>query len=171
MFATPNLSPNHRWPVCQDHGIRGEGFLIGPLRHWRGRGASVCPTALPAEEQIRRVPQFLQRGQPSVQPDHHGERPALGEGNNCDQSRTYRSSPLLFCLLRQGGVRGDDQEKTLSAFVVIALAEAKLAGISCSDPSVDQHVKRYATPPLSSVDLSLTTFSCGVVWCVCYRRS
>lgn len=42
----------------------------------------------------------------------------------------------------QGGLRGDDQEKTLLAFVMIALAEAKLAGINCTDPNIDVNVRR-----------------------------
>lgn len=41
----------------------------------------------------------------------------------------------------QGGLRGDDQEKTLLAFVMIALAEAKLAGITCTDPIIDMEVR------------------------------
>lgn len=32
----------------------------------------------------------------------------------------------------QGGLRGDDPETTLTAFVLIALAEAKQAGIRCT---------------------------------------
>lgn len=45
----------------------------------------------------------------------------------------------------QGGLRGDDQEKTLLAFVMIALAEAKLAGITCTDPNVDVNVRSSAS--------------------------
>ncbi|XP_075871782.1 complement C3-like isoform X2 [Nelusetta ayraudi] len=60
--------------------------------------------------------------------------------NKYDESRnSFREDNPVYSPTIMGGLRGDDQEKTLSAFVVIALAEAKLAGISCSDPSVDQH--------------------------------
>lgn len=40
----------------------------------------------------------------------------------------------------QGGLRGDDPQITLTAFVLIALAEAKQAGISCNDPNVNLEV-------------------------------
>lgn len=51
----------------------------------------------------------------------------------------YKSKPIvsrfsIYCILLlclQGGLRGDDPETTLTAFVLIALAEAKHAGISC----------------------------------------
>lgn len=43
-----------------------------------------------------------------------------------------------MCL--QGGLRGDDPETTLTAFVLIALAEAKQAGIRCNDPDVNVEV-------------------------------
>ncbi|XP_041641340.1 complement C3-like isoform X2 [Cheilinus undulatus] len=36
-----------------------------------------------------------------------------------------------------GGMRGDDPELTLTAFVLVALAEARQAGIRCSDPEVN----------------------------------
>lgn len=45
-------------------------------------------------------------------------------------------------LCHQGGLRGDDPQITLTAFVLIALAEAKQAGISCSDPNVNLEVKK-----------------------------
>ncbi|XP_033480279.2 complement C3-like [Epinephelus lanceolatus] len=41
----------------------------------------------------------------------------------------------------QGG-RGDDPEITLTAFVLIALAEAKQAGLSCMGPSTEVHLHR-----------------------------
>lgn len=43
-------------------------------------------------------------------------------------------------LCPQGGLRGDDPQITLTAFVLIALAEAQQAGISCSDPNVNLEV-------------------------------
>lgn len=39
---------------------------------------------------------------------------------------------ILFSACFQGGLRGDDPEITLTAFVLIALAEAKQAGIRCA---------------------------------------
>lgn len=51
----------------------------------------------------------------------------------------------------QGGLRGDDQEKTLLAFVMIALAEAKLAGITCTDPNIDMNVRNSPSFVLTSV--------------------
>lgn len=45
-------------------------------------------------------------------------------------------------LCHQGGLRGDDPQITLTAFVLIALAEAKQAGISCSDPNVNLEVNK-----------------------------
>lgn len=41
----------------------------------------------------------------------------------------------------QGGLRGDDPAITLTAFVHIALAEAKQAGITCIIPGLDMEVK------------------------------
>ena len=43
-----------------------------------------------------------------------------------------------MCL--QGGQRGDDPEITLTAFVAIALAEAKQTGIRCDDSSANLQV-------------------------------
>lgn len=45
-------------------------------------------------------------------------------------------------LCPQGGLRGDDPQITLTAFVLIALAEAQQAGISCSDPNVGLEVNK-----------------------------
>ncbi|XP_045902795.1 venom factor-like isoform X2 [Micropterus dolomieu] len=39
----------------------------------------------------------------------------------------------VYSTTMTGGLRGDDPETTLTAFVLIALAEAKQAGISCND--------------------------------------
>lgn len=47
---------------------------------------------------------------------------------------------LVFSSCLQGGLRGDDPEITLTAFVMIALAEAKQAGVRCSDPDVNMEV-------------------------------
>uniref|UniRef100_A0A671TD78 Complement component c3b, tandem duplicate 1 n=1 Tax=Sparus aurata TaxID=8175 RepID=A0A671TD78_SPAAU len=43
----------------------------------------------------------------------------------------------VYSTTMTGGLRGDDPETTLTAFVLIALAEAKQAGIRCADPNVD----------------------------------
>lgn len=45
-----------------------------------------------------------------------------------------------MCL--QGGLRGDDPEITLTAFVLIALSEAKQAGIRCTGQGSDIEVSR-----------------------------
>ncbi|XP_068615078.1 complement C3-like, partial [Brachionichthys hirsutus] len=39
-----------------------------------------------------------------------------------------------------GGIRGDDTQITLTAFVLVALLEAKQAGFSCSDPKVNVEI-------------------------------
>lgn len=60
-------------------------------------------------------------------------------------------------LCHQGGLRGDDPEITLTAFVLIALAEAKQAGISCSDPNVNLEVKKQCYLfPLFYLDITDT---------------
>lgn len=51
-------------------------------------------------------------------------------------------NPSCCCLCHQGGLRGDDPQITLTAFVLIALLEAKEAGISCSDPNVNLQVNK-----------------------------
>ena len=74
-----------------------------------------------------------------------------------------------MCL--QGGLRGDDPETTLTAFVLIALAEAKQAGIRCTDPNVDVEVnhtrKRSAELVVPNISLrcvsSLSLRSRGVI--------
>ncbi|KAM7394684.1 hypothetical protein PAMP_021470 [Pampus punctatissimus] len=44
-----------------------------------------------------------------------------------------------------GGLRGDDPETTLTAFVLIALAEAKQAGITCNGPNMEIIIRKTAT--------------------------
>uniref|UniRef100_UPI0037E9C17B venom factor-like n=1 Tax=Semicossyphus pulcher TaxID=241346 RepID=UPI0037E9C17B len=46
----------------------------------------------------------------------------------------------VYSTTMTGGVRGDDPEITLTAFVLIALAEAKQAGIRCTDPNFNTEV-------------------------------
>ncbi|XP_031732921.1 venom factor-like isoform X2 [Anarrhichthys ocellatus] len=43
-----------------------------------------------------------------------------------------------------GGLRGDDPEITLTAFVLIALAEAKQARISCAGPNIEVVIRKTA---------------------------
>ncbi|KAM7419790.1 hypothetical protein PAMA_016741 [Pampus argenteus] len=43
-----------------------------------------------------------------------------------------------------GGLRGDDPEATLTAFVLIALAEAKQAGITCNGPDMEVIIRKTA---------------------------
>uniref|UniRef100_A0A3Q3AZ10 Complement component c3b, tandem duplicate 1 n=1 Tax=Kryptolebias marmoratus TaxID=37003 RepID=A0A3Q3AZ10_KRYMA len=52
----------------------------------------------------------------------------------------YKEDNPVYSTTMTGGLRGDDPQITLTAFVHIALAEAKEAGISCSSSGVD--VKR-----------------------------
>ncbi|TNN34345.1 Complement C3 [Liparis tanakae] len=49
----------------------------------------------------------------------------------------FVESNPVYSTTMTGGLRGDDPETTLTAFVLIALAEAKRAGISCSGPDVE----------------------------------
>ncbi|KAF3852808.1 hypothetical protein F7725_006163 [Dissostichus mawsoni] len=50
----------------------------------------------------------------------------------------------VYSTTMTGGLRGDDPETTLTAFVLIALAEAKHAGISCVSPSVKVVIRKTA---------------------------
>ncbi|XP_074550629.1 venom factor-like [Halichoeres trimaculatus] len=50
---------------------------------------------------------------------------------------TFREDNPVYDTTMTGGVRGDDPEITLTAFVLIALAEADQAGILCEDPDFD----------------------------------
>ncbi|XP_070772937.1 complement C3-like [Enoplosus armatus] len=50
----------------------------------------------------------------------------------------------VYSTTMTGGLRGDDPETTLTAFVLIALAEAKQAGIRCSDPDVNSVIRKTA---------------------------
>ncbi|XP_029015801.1 complement C3-like [Betta splendens] len=47
----------------------------------------------------------------------------------------------VYSTTMTGGLRGDDSETTLTAFVLIALAEAKQAGIRCSAQAAAEQVK------------------------------
>lgn len=60
----------------------------------------------------------------------------------------HTDNHILSYLCRQGGLRGEDPQITLTAFVLIALAEAKQAGFSCSDPNVNLEVKKMLFFPL-----------------------
>ncbi|XP_033986006.1 venom factor-like [Trematomus bernacchii] len=53
----------------------------------------------------------------------------MSRGNFVEDNPVYSTTMT-------GGLRGDDPETTLTAFVLIALAEAKHAGISCVSPSL-----------------------------------
>ncbi|XP_024914124.1 complement C3-like [Cynoglossus semilaevis] len=52
-------------------------------------------------------------------------------------TRTFVEDNPVYSTTMTGGLRGDDPEITLTAFVMIALAEAKQAGVRCSDPDVN----------------------------------
>lgn len=47
----------------------------------------------------------------------------------------------IFPACLQGGVHGDDPETTLTAFVLIALAEAKQAGIQCTSQDAGAQIE------------------------------
>ncbi|KAM9363777.1 venom factor-like [Symphorus nematophorus] len=49
----------------------------------------------------------------------------------------FVESNPVYSTTMTGGLRGDDPEITLTAFVTIALAEARQAGIRCNDPNVN----------------------------------
>ncbi|XP_076583711.1 venom factor-like [Chaetodon auriga] len=49
----------------------------------------------------------------------------------------FREDNPVYSTTMTGGMRGDDPQITLTAFVLIALAEAKQAGISCNDSNVN----------------------------------
>ncbi|XP_058497234.1 complement C3-like [Solea solea] len=49
----------------------------------------------------------------------------------------YAEDNPVYSTTMTGGLRGDDPEITLTAFVLIALAEAKQAGIRCTHPDVN----------------------------------
>ncbi|XP_070684604.1 venom factor-like [Pempheris klunzingeri] len=58
----------------------------------------------------------------------------------------FVESNPVYSTTMTGGMRGDDPEITLTAFVAIALAEAKQAGISCgSDPSENMELVILST--------------------------
>jgi len=60
------------------------------------------------------------------------------------------------CLCLQGGLRGDDPETTLTAFVLIALAEAKRAGIGCTGPDVEVRSISLTVPIIALMIPSLS---------------
>ncbi|KAK5865371.1 hypothetical protein PBY51_019649 [Eleginops maclovinus] len=55
----------------------------------------------------------------------------------------------VYSTTMTGGLRGDDPETTLTAFVLIALAEAKQAGISCISPNVKVVIDQNYNPTQS----------------------
>ncbi|XP_034756642.1 complement C3-like isoform X2 [Etheostoma cragini] len=57
---------------------------------------------------------------------------------------SFREDNPVYTTTMTGGLRGDDPETTLTAFVLIALAEAKQAGIRCTGPSVEVAVRKTA---------------------------
>uniref|UniRef100_A0A3B4ZLY2 Complement C3-like n=1 Tax=Stegastes partitus TaxID=144197 RepID=A0A3B4ZLY2_9TELE len=70
--------------------------------------------------------------------------------------RIYVEDNPVYDTTMTGGLRGDDAATTLTAFVHIALAEAKQAGIRCSSPGVNvertirltsEYLKRALTEP------------------------
>ncbi|XP_033985885.1 cobra venom factor-like [Trematomus bernacchii] len=61
----------------------------------------------------------------------------MSRGNFVEDNPVYSTTMT-------GGLRGDDPETTLTAFVLIALAEAKHAGISCVSPSVKVVIRKTA---------------------------
>ncbi|XP_034092136.1 complement C3-like isoform X2 [Gymnodraco acuticeps] len=61
----------------------------------------------------------------------------MSRGNFVEDNPVYSTTMT-------GGLRGDDPETTLTAFVLIALAEAKHAGISCVSSSVKVVIRKTA---------------------------
>ncbi|KAF1394639.1 hypothetical protein PFLUV_G00003160 [Perca fluviatilis] len=57
---------------------------------------------------------------------------------------SFREDNPVYTTTMTGGLRGDDPETTLTAFVLIALAEAKQARIRCAGPSVEVAVGKTA---------------------------
>ncbi|XP_068177027.1 complement C3-like [Antennarius striatus] len=56
----------------------------------------------------------------------------------------YVEDNPVYSTTMTGGIRGDDPQITLTAFVLIALLEAKEAGIDCSDPKVHISIRKTA---------------------------
>ncbi|XP_068460339.1 complement C3-like [Clinocottus analis] len=56
----------------------------------------------------------------------------------------FEESNPVYSTTMTGGLRGDDPETTLTAFVLIALAEAKRTGISCIQPYVEVVIRKTA---------------------------
>ncbi|XP_028421447.1 complement C3 [Perca flavescens] len=57
---------------------------------------------------------------------------------------SFKEDNPVYSTTMTGGLRGDDPETTLTAFVLIALAEAKQARIRCTGPSVEVAVGKTA---------------------------
>uniref|UniRef100_H3CLD7 Complement component c3b, tandem duplicate 2 n=1 Tax=Tetraodon nigroviridis TaxID=99883 RepID=H3CLD7_TETNG len=57
--------------------------------------------------------------------------------NKLQPNGVYIEHNPVYSTTMTGGLRGEDPQITLTAFVLIALAEAKQAGFSCSDPNVN----------------------------------
>lgn len=57
---------------------------------------------------------------------------------------SFREDNPVYTTTMTGGLRGDDPEITLTAFVLVALAEAKQAGIRCTGPRVELAIHKTA---------------------------
>ncbi|XP_074487043.1 venom factor-like isoform X1 [Sebastes fasciatus] len=57
---------------------------------------------------------------------------------------SFREDNPVYTTTMTGGLRGDDPEITLTAFVLVALAEAKKAGIRCTGPRVELAIHKTA---------------------------
>nr|XP_046229928.1 complement C3-like isoform X2 [Scatophagus argus] len=64
--------------------------------------------------------------------------------NKQQYSGKFREDNPVYSTTMTGGLRGDDPELTLTAFVLIALAEAKQAGINCNDPQANSAISKTA---------------------------
>ncbi|XP_054634136.1 complement C3-like [Dunckerocampus dactyliophorus] len=67
----------------------------------------------------------------------------VGNKHRLPRGHFVEDNPV-YSTTMTGGLRGDDPETTLTAFVLIALAEAKQAGIRCSGPSLEAAIGKTA---------------------------
>lgn len=56
----------------------------------------------------------------------------------------FREDNPVYSTTMTGGLRGDDPQTTLTAFVLVALAEARQAGFGCAGPKMETHVRKTA---------------------------
>uniref|UniRef100_UPI003AAB8061 venom factor-like n=1 Tax=Centroberyx gerrardi TaxID=166262 RepID=UPI003AAB8061 len=70
--------------------------------------------------------------------------------NKQKHSGNFREDNPVYSTTMIGGLRGDEPETTLTAFVVIALAEAKEAGIRCTGVTDVEDATRKATSYLQA---------------------